>query len=163
MVTDPVIRRFSDSDSISDLTALLHRAYAELAERGLRYLATRQDDDTTRNRISHGECWVAEENGRIVATIVLSPPDEQSESPGRAWFSQFGVDPDRKGQGVGSLLLRHIEERAKELGAAEIALDTALPATHLIRFYEKRGYVEVGRVDWDITNYESVIMAKPLG
>ncbi len=47
-------------------------------------------------------------------------------------------------------------------GAAEIALDTAVPAAHLIALYERRDYRIVDRYDWDETNYESVIMSRPV-
>jgi len=158
-----VIRPFAATDSIPDLTDLLHRAYADLAARGLRYLATHQDDGVTRRRVAGGECFLAEEDGRIVATIVLRGPGSDPGHPGRAWFEQFAVEPDRQGRGIGARMLAFVERRARALGAVEIALDTALPATHLIEFYARRGYREVGRVSWEVTSYESVILAKGLG
>lgn len=43
-----VIRPLDPADSIAELTALLHRAYAPLLAQGLRYVATHQDETTTR-------------------------------------------------------------------------------------------------------------------
>ncbi|MBW1796697.1 MAG: GNAT family N-acetyltransferase, partial [Deltaproteobacteria bacterium] len=45
-------------------------------------------------------------------------------------------------------------------GASELALDTAEQATHLINWYERLGYRFIEYVDWDVTNYRSVIMSK---
>ena len=69
---------------------------------------------------------------------------------------------DVSGQGIGSAMLELIENRAAELGAEELALDTAEGAIHLIDYYKKRGYRFIEYVDWDITNYRSVILSKRL-
>jgi hypothetical protein len=58
-------------------------------------------------------------------------------------------------------LLRLVEERAQADGEF-IALDTAEPATHLIRYYEKRGYRFVQHQQWEKVNYRSVILSKRL-
>lgn len=42
------------------ITALLHSSYQELADMGFRYLATYQSPDVTLDRISGGECYIAE-------------------------------------------------------------------------------------------------------
>jgi len=57
-------------------------------------------------------------------------------------------------------MMEIIETKAKSLGALEIALDTAEGAAHLIRFYEKRGYEFIQYVQWEVTNYRSVIMSR---
>ena len=162
-----VIRRLSDSDDLGELTALLHRAYARLAQMDLHFVATAQDVDTTRSRIEGAECYVAELGGKIVGTITFRSPERSSgsgwyERPDVASFGQFGVEPETQGQGVGSALLQHVEDRARDTGAKEIALDTAQPATHLINLYSKRGYRIVDHVKWDDVNYSSVIMSKTL-
>ena len=46
-------------------------------------------------------------------------------------------------------MLAHVEARAVETGAAEIALDTAEEAFHLIALYNRRGYCIVDHADWD--------------
>jgi GNAT superfamily N-acetyltransferase len=59
-------------------------------------------------------------------------------------------------------MMSMIEERAKELGAHEIALDTSEHADDLIKMYEKRGYKHVSHVQWGETNYRSVVLSKVL-
>lgn len=163
-----LIRRFSeDEDRISELTELLHRGYARLAEMGLRFVATYQDDATTLSRIENAECYVAETNGKIAGTILFRDPCRTGscawyDRPEVASFGQFAVEPSLQGLGIGSMLMEKVEERARETGAQEIALDTAEPAVHLIQYYERRGYRIVDTVRWDVTNYRSVIMSKRL-
>lgn len=160
------VRRFSESEArISELTELLHRGYAPLAKMGLRFVATYQDDATTRSRIAEGECYVAQMGDRMLGTIIFR---EAAQTRGCAWydrpevasFGQFAVDPAYQGRGIGGFLLDKAERRALETGALEIALDTAEPATHLIEFYGRRGYRVLDTVQWDVTNYRSVIMSK---
>ncbi len=167
--TLPEIRLLRDSDSFEALTALLHRAYASLAALGFRYRATYQDAATTRQRAAKGECYLAFQDDRLVGTILLVPPSERA--PHCSWYdrndvsivSQFAVEPELQRQGLGGRLLSMAEERAQVLGAAEVAIDTAEGAAHLIRFYAARGYRHVGYEQWNHTNYRSVILSKRLG
>jgi len=153
------------NDDLAALTELLHRAYAPLAAAGLRYVATHQSVEVTAQRIAGKECFVAVADDGLVGTILLAPPGRAGgcayyERPGVATFHQFAVDPEWQGRGVGGLLLDTVEARAQELGASELALDTAEGAHELIARYERRGFRLVALVDWSETNYVSVILAK---
>lgn len=174
--TDVLIRRLLPSDSVPEITRLLHRAYKKQMDLGLRPLAGRQSDDVTRDRLSKGECYVAvipetRPNGlahdRIVGTILFQEPawgtgPEWFERRDVANFSQFAVDPDMQGKGIGILLMDICEQRARETGAAELALSAAGPDTDLLRFYEKRGYRFIQPFQWGPTNYVSHILSKKL-
>lgn len=165
-----MIRPFSANDCMAALTQLLHRAYAPLADRGMRYLASYQDEAMTRTRVNEGECYVAvDDTGSVIATVTLMPPGvphyegcDYYRKSGVARFGQFAVEPTRQGCGIGSMLMEHIEHRAAEFGATELACDTSENASHLIAMYIKRGYSLIGAADWDVTNYRSVILSKPL-
>ena len=163
------IRLLRPSDDLVLLTDLLHRAYRPLAERGLRYLATHQDVDTTRRRCGRGDCFIAELGGRIVGTITLTyhnPAQSNGtpwyERPDVAHFMQFAVEPSLQRQGIGSELVDAVERRAAERGMTEVALDTAEPAADLIAFYERRGYRFIEHAQWSVTNDRSVVMSKSL-
>ncbi len=161
------IRLLTPEDSLEALTDLIHCAYRQLADLGFRYWGTHQTVEDTKERISRGECYVAVKSGRIIGTITLNLPDRTYCHP---WYDrkevttchQFAVDPEYQGQGIGSRLMDLIERRAVELGAQELACDTAEGAVHLIEMYRKRGYRQVGQADWRGTNYKSVILSKKL-
>lgn len=164
-----IIRALMPDDSISLLTQLIHRAYAEHGARGLHYVAVDQDEQTTAQRAAGGECFIAvDPSGPIVGTITVADPTRTEGSPWYdrpevASFSQFAVDPAWQGAGVGRALLETAERRARESGARELACDTAQPATELIAMYEHLGYRVVGTVDWrPVTNYLSVTLSKDL-
>ena len=68
-------------DDLHDLTELLHRAYAELAARGLKYVASYQTPDVTEERVRSGRCFVAEAQGRLVGTITVRPTKPDASVP----------------------------------------------------------------------------------
>ncbi len=152
-----------------ELTALLHRAYAVHAAAGLRFAATHQSVQTTRERAGAGECWVGEQNGKLVATVTVIPPHMGRSladagcatyaATGVAKVNQLAVEPALKRQGYGALLMDHAEARARALGAHTLALDTAAPAETTIAWYQRRGYTICDRCDWrPHVNYESVVL-----
>ena len=165
------VRRLSATDSIPEITRLLHRAYAGQVAMGLMPLAGRQDDETTRRRCQSGDCYVAvtDEAGRerIVGVILFH---EVEPDQGPPWFqnkfvdsfSQFGVDPDVQGKGIGLRLLATAEHRARECGATELACSMAEPDAALMQFYMKRGYRFIEHWQWPYTNYRSAILSKNL-
>lgn len=171
-----LVRLIEPRDSIEEITALLHRAYACQVAMGLRPLAGRQDAETTRERAAHSECYVATipdgeaEGGRerIVGVILFEEKEQVTFPPfflrpEVAHFAQFGVDPTLQGRGIGRLLLERVEGRARENGAAELALSMAEPDRGLYEFYIKRGYRLVEHWQWPYTNYRSCILSKALG
>jgi len=159
------IRALNPDDSIAELTALLHRAYASLAALGLRYMATHQSDEVTAKRVRQGECFVAVSGGVICGTIVFKSAAQTGGCPWYdradvASFGQFAVEPRLQANGLGRRLVALVEQRAIATGAGELALDTAEPATHLVAWYGRLGFRQIEHAQWSHTNYRSVIMSK---
>ncbi|NMC44427.1 MAG: GNAT family N-acetyltransferase [candidate division Zixibacteria bacterium] len=160
-----VIRLLREEDSLEALTGLLHRAYKALADIGLRFLATWQDVEITRQRIAEGTCFVAVIDDAIIGTITFKMPHAGHGVPWLARpdvgnISQLAVEPAFQNQGIGGRLMRHAEEYAQGRGLAELASDTSEQARHLIAWYERLGYRGVDFVQWEIVNYRSVVMSK---
>ncbi len=183
------VRLLKKSDSLEEITSLLHRAYARQVSMGLKPLAGRQDVETTKKRCSSAQCFVAvmdeavtdgdgaATNGmgghaakrreKIVGIILFH---EVEDAKGPPWFakpevdsfSQFAVDPDVQGKGIGQLLLDTAERRAREAGAKELGLSMAEPDTQLMEFYKRRGYRFVEHWQWPYTNYRSAILSKTI-
>lgn len=164
----PTVRLLSPQDSYAEITDLLHEAYAPLAAAGMKFRATQQSVDETRERCERGICFVAEDEGRLIGTITLYGPEPNGQSlhyraPGNFHFGQFAVLPEYQGRWLGKLLLEQVEAEAVRLGASNLALDTSERAGNLISLYHRWGFVEVERVNWgDSVNYGSVILSKTL-
>ena len=134
------------------------------------YFASHQSEEETLARLSKGRALLAlDDRGRIVGTVTVSPPGslghhcEVYGRPEVSVFHQFAVAIDSQRRGIGSRLLDEIEVQAREIGATQLACDTAEDAYHLIALYQKRGMEQVGYADWDDTNYRSVLLLKSLG
>lgn len=168
------IRPLLPTDSLDELTGLLHAAYASLAAQGWNFTAVDQSVATTRERLAGAQAFVAERDGRLVGTVAVRGPKPAGETyigddtpplyttPGTAILAQLGVHPDCRGLGLGEQLIDAAEAWAREQGFLQIALDTAEPAAALRQRYARRGYRTVGGVQWRGKTYASVLMVKPL-
>ena len=137
---------------------------------GFNYTGTYQDDQTTRERAAGGECYVMVEGARIIATVMLYAPgpvpgadqDSWYQRPGVARCGQFAVEPELQGVGRGSRLMDVVEQRARAIGASELALDTAEGASHLIRYYTNREYRFIEYIQHQGKTYRSALLSKTL-
>lgn len=158
------IRRVRDDDDMERITDVIHRGYAALAAKGLRFWGSHQSVEDTIERFAGGIGFVAERDGRIVGTLTVRPPQPESEveiyrDPHTWCLTQFAVDPDHGGHGIGHALHDAAVDYARAHGARRIALDTAEQADELIAMYTKWGYSIIGACDWrPFTNYASVVM-----
>ncbi|MBO1906536.1 GNAT family N-acetyltransferase [Microvirga sp. 3-52] len=136
----PVFRPVIDADA-QDLFGLLSLCYAEypgcfvdphddlpdLRAAGSSYAAT------------DGAFWAVEdERGRVCACVAVDFPER-----GAAELHRLYVRSDRRGQGLGSLLVRQAENHARARGADRIVLwsDTRFRTAH--RLYRRLGYTQV--------------------
>lgn len=161
------LRDLSVQDSFEELTKLLHLTYAPLADQGLRYLATYQSSDKTKDRCNGAKTIVGERDGKLVATVSFYPCDKTDGSPWLdridvASFGQFAVHPELQRLGIGSKLIECCELFAIADGAKHLALDTSEDAGHLISYYSKKHFAFIEYVQWQCTNYRSVVMSKSL-
>ncbi|HSG47720.1 MAG TPA: ribosomal protein S18-alanine N-acetyltransferase [Longimicrobiales bacterium] len=84
------------------------------------------------------ELWVLEEGGEVLAYAVLWCILDQAE------LANIAVRPEARGRGVGSALLDHILEVARERSVQSVFLEVR-ESNHVAReLYARRGFVEVG-------------------
>ena len=156
------IRRATESD-VPELRRLVNSAYRELADMGLNYTGSYQDEDVTRDRMREAEVYVMEDQvtGRLLASInfYIKPTDDGVMC---IYLGQLAVRPDMKGRGIASRLLALAEEKAMFLDIRKLQLDTATSAQHLVGMYQRRGYQIASEVQWAGKTYKSYIMEKSL-
>ena len=78
--------------------------------------------------------------GLITSHIVSSIHDNDPV----AWLTTLVVLEDARGAGVGSALVKHIEEWASSNGAKRLSVTSALHRVDTHAFYEKRDYERTG-------------------
>lgn len=84
-----------------------------------------------------GEVWVL--GGPAVACMVL-----KRQAAG-LYLGKLAVDPGMQGRGLGRLMVARAEARARELGLAQIELETRVELTGNHKFYLGLGYSEISR------------------
>ena len=89
-----------------------------------------KDDMARRLAGEEAEYLVAEEEGRAVGLVGMSP----------GWVEQLYVLPEAQGRGVGSALLDAAVRRRRAAGDAELRLWTLEANASGRRFYEARGW-----------------------
>jgi DNA-binding MarR family transcriptional regulator/GNAT superfamily N-acetyltransferase len=69
----------------------------------------------------------------------------QSLGGGTAEIKRMWVHPEWRGAGLGSRMLAHLEERARELGHRRVCLDTNGTLVEAIAMYGRAGYAPIAR------------------
>jgi predicted GNAT family N-acyltransferase len=100
--------------------------------------------------------------------LLIRGPDCEALAVGRLHFNStdeaqvryMAVAPEAQGKGLGGILLRALETRAREQGATSIVLNARENAR---RFYERHGYVVIGPGPTMFDAIEHSRMRKMLG
>ena len=89
--------------------------------------------------------YLAQVEGEVVGAIALVDFDDVEEfREFKPWVAAFIVDPERRGEGIGSAMLASVENKAREFGIAQLYLWTEDQKD----FYLKRGYSLVTHRDY---------------
>lgn len=170
-MTDAITLRTFEVSDVAELTAMLHRAYAELGQRGLNFTAVDQSEEVTLHRASAGVTWVITEGGAIVASVTFALPSSETAlasltpeaaNPTRAWLNQLAVDPQHRSKGYARKLRDVGFDWARERGMTSVGLTTALPAEHLVAMYSGWEFFRVDEVQWPSKTYRSIVMARDI-
>ncbi|MBN2533398.1 MAG: GNAT family acetyltransferase [Spirochaetales bacterium] len=78
--------------------------------------------------------YLAGESNRIIGTIMAGYDGH------RGWIYSLAVLPEKRKQQVGTILLKYIEEKLKNLGCLKINLQILKSNVAVKEFYEKNGY-----------------------
>lgn len=153
----PISLRYEDSaenlDALEPLWNALQLHHAEV---------TPQLDPQTRKRDDLGEAWrirrgkyerwladpetffvVAEDKGGPLgyALVTVGPPYASWETGERiAELETLSVLPERRGEGVGAMLVEAVWSRLGERGVEDMAITTTRTNVGAHRFYERQGF-----------------------
>ena len=119
------------------LRALVERAYAPwVPVVGRRPMPM---DDDYGARVAAGEAWVLEEAGAVRGVLVLE------EHADHLLLHNVAVEPARRGQGDGRVLLDFAEAEARRRGLPKVRLYTNELMERNVALYAARGYAETER------------------
>lgn len=104
---------------------------------------------------------VAVQDGELVGSVMLFPPDTQSYGDAGARASvpelrMLAVAPSARGQGVGQALVEECVRRARRAGATALGLHTSVSLHAAICLYERMGFVRAPEDDFQPEGAELV-------
>ena len=131
----------ADAPAVLDL---LRAAYQPLREMGIRFTAVTADLDLVRRTVERHTTFLLERDGEAAATVSVRFPWPMGEGhlASYPFIHWFAVAPGLKRQGIGSALLRHVEDDflRDRVKAPAVYLATATRHPWLRGIYERRGY-----------------------
>ena len=130
----------ASSNDIPELCALLNSLFAQETE----FVPDRQTQakglTTVINGAEVGDIIVARDDGEIVGMINLLYTVSTALGARVALLEDMVVSPNRRGQGIGSILIKHVVKFAKEKSCRRITLLTDGDNEGAHRFYKKHGF-----------------------
>jgi DNA-binding MarR family transcriptional regulator/GNAT superfamily N-acetyltransferase len=85
--------------------------------------------------------WIAERNGKILGSVFVIPKDGSSET---AKLRMLYVEPESRGLGIGTLLVKQVVSFAREKGYKRIWLWTQESLTSARKIYAAQGFEMIG-------------------
>ena len=83
--------------------------------------------------------YILEDNGEIIGCAGLIINDFISRMDLSPWISSIYIEENRRGSALGSLLIQHVKDDAKNAGFKKLYL-----CTDHVGLYEKYGFVNIG-------------------
>ncbi len=120
------------------------------------WLDGRPDYDEVFGDIDDGICYVATENGYVLAVFICDFFDEGRYGAllGGAWLNEdefaglhkVAVGTEHKGKGIGSEIIRFVANRCRENGVYNLRCDTHPRNLPMRRMLEKNGFTDCGKM-----------------
>jgi predicted N-acetyltransferase YhbS len=101
---------------------------------------------------SHGVALVAKADGEPIGTCLLVESEIEPNHDVSPWLAGLFVVPEHRRKGVGAILVRAIEDQARQRGFSRLYLYT----TEAVGFYARFGWAVIDRTNWK--GYDTVLM-----
>ncbi|WP_024512220.1 GNAT family N-acetyltransferase [Bradyrhizobium sp. ARR65] len=105
---------------------------------------------------SHGVALVAKADGEPIGTCLLVESEIEPNHDVSPWLAGLFVVPEHRRKGAGAVLVRAIEDQARQRGFSRIHLYT----TDAAGYYERLGWVVHDRTNW--RGLETAFMVRDL-
>lgn len=128
--------RLATAADLSEIVTLMHDSFVEYrslyTDKG--FMATTPNAEQIAVRMTEGPVWVAEHDASIVGTVSVVPRLDDLYIRGMA------VLPKARGLQLGQLLLKEVEQFAREQNHRRLVLSTTPFLHRAIRLYDRAGF-----------------------
>ena len=105
---------------------------------------------------SRGVVLIAKADGEPVGTCLLAESESEPNHDVSPWLAGLFVVPEHRRKGAGAVLVRAIEDQAREREFSRLYLYT----TGAVGFYEKLGWKVLDRTNWK--GFDTALMVRDL-
>ncbi|MEK4563480.1 GNAT family N-acetyltransferase [Alkalihalobacillus sp. FSL R5-0424] len=99
--------------------------------------------ELVQNYLHKGDCFVAVEEDLIIGVVVLCQITNATYE-----IMNISVNKDLQGRGIGSMLIKAVSKKAKQMGAHFLEVGTGNSSMDALLFYQKCGF-RIDRIDHD--------------
>ena len=97
---------------------------------------------------------LADQDGKLVGFVKCGPNELPIDEAEEAWeLHQFYIAEEAKGQGISDALMEWALAEAQRRGFNDLLLSVFVDNHRARRFYERWGFVEIGRWDFMVGNH----------
>ncbi|MFB6362148.1 MAG: GNAT family N-acetyltransferase [Halobacteriales archaeon] len=151
------IRRATEQD-LEGIVTLYRSAYRETSDLGFPRKAANATAAGIKAGLDDDSIHVAILEGTIVGAVR-----SKATSSARTKVSRLGIHPEWQGNGIGRLLLKHVETQSRQAGAETAWLTTPEGHPYLADFYRDCGYERTSDNPLEYRDYDEIVMEKALG
>lgn len=152
------IRR-ATQDDLDRVWTVIKKCSDWLLENGLDHWDAYYSKELIEEKLNKSTVFVVEVKGNVVGTVTISTDEVEyytesdvaqfSNKDSRAvYVTALAVLPSMQGLGIGSALMKMVEDKAFEMGISTVRFDCRARYKELVEFYLKNGYSVVGLL-WD--------------
>ena len=139
----------AELDHFNDIIALFREVARDMNKKG--FMQWGEDyprEDMIRNHIKDRYLWIMTGDGRILATILITPKQDREylevgweDTDGRpVVIHRLAVRLGFQGKGLAAAMMDFAEDHARKQGYTSVRLDTYYDNERAQDFYKKRGY-----------------------
>ena len=103
-----------------------------------------------------GVAQVAKADGEPIGTCLLAESEIEPNHDVSPWLAGLFVVPERRRKGAGAVLVRAIEDQARQRGFSRLYLYTS----DAVGFYERLGWKVLDRTNWK--GFDTALMVRDL-
>src|SRR6516162_8759243 len=104
----------------------------------------------------HGVALIAKIDGEPIGTCLLAESEIEPNHDVSPWLAGLFVVPEHRRKGAGAVLVRAIEDQARERGFSRLYLYTS----DAVGFYERLGWQVLDRTSWK--GFDTALMVHDL-
>jgi GNAT superfamily N-acetyltransferase len=105
--------------------------------------------ERVREMAAHPGLWIAQDAGEVVGAVIIgsAPAHVEAVAEPEAYLELLISSRRHAGRGIGSRLVEHARQVARERGVALLRVDCWAGAPDLVGYYERQGFRRSGTFD----------------